>query len=229
MKTLLSFFALTLCVSLAAQNLQLTAPSSTAYGDINESEIVIGVGVKNLTSAEQLVRVTRQLISNPQNFENYFCWNACFDPSVSTSGNKLIQPGFTANDFSAHLKPQGTVGTASFRYVFYINGQNDSIPFQATFSVTPVSVEKIDLNSNFLSDFFPNPANEKVSFNYNALGGNAKIVVYNAIGSKVYESVLNPLEKTQSIDTDRFQPGIYFASLEVNGKLTNTKRLIIKR
>jgi hypothetical protein len=229
MKALLTFFALALCFSLAAQNLQLTASSSTAYGDVYESELIIGVGVKNVSSTEQLVRVTRQLISNPQNFENYFCWNACFDPSVSISGNKLIQPGYTSNDFTAHLKPQGSVGTASFRYVFFINGQNDSIPFQATFSVTPVSVEKIDLNSNFLSDFFPNPANEKVSFNYNVLGGNSKIVIYNAIGSRVYESVLNPLEKTQSIDTEKFQSGIYFASLEVNGKLTNTKRLIIKR
>lgn len=229
MKKILTLLSIISSGVLFGQSLQLTATSTSASGDISESEIIIPVGVKNISSAEKQVSVIAKTISSSEGFDNYFCWDLCFEPGVFNSGSMPIEPGGASNAFSSHLKPNGNVGTAVLRYVFFAAGETDSLAFTANFSVTPLGVEKINFNTSFLSDFFPNPSSDKVSFNYNALTANTKLMVYNALGAKVEEKLLNINEKTATIEVDKMNPGIYFATLEVNGKALISKRFIVRR
>lgn len=212
-----------------SQSIQLTATSSLGSGDIGESEIIIPVGVKNISTSEKQVGVIAKTISSQTGFDNYFCWDACFEPGVFVSGTLPIVAGGSLSAFTSHLKPNGYIGTASIRYVFYVEGETDSLSFIANFSVTPLGVEKLNISQSSLSDFYPNPSTDKVSFNYNIFTSGAKLLVFNALGAKMVEKSLSVAEKTASIDVEKMNPGIYFATLEVNGKSVISKRFIVKR
>jgi hypothetical protein len=224
--TLLSIFSSSLVFS---QSIQLTATTSTGNGEVTDSEIILPVGVKNISTEEKQVKVIAKTLSSSEGFDNYFCWDACFEPGVFTSGTLTIEAGAASSAFSSHLKPNGYVGTASIRYMFFVPGETDSLTFIANFNVTPLGVEKINVNESFLSDFYPNPSTDKVSFNYNTFVNGSKIVVFNALGAKVIEKQLLATEKNASLEVEKLNQGIYFATLEVNGKAIVSKRFIVKR
>jgi hypothetical protein len=100
-----------------------------------------------------------------------------------------------------------------------------------------LSSEKSDDNWLYVSDqvvvsnIYPNPASDNVSFNYIFYDAqtSVKVVVRNVLGSMVGEYMLSAQERQLTIPVERFIPGVYFYTLWVNNKSVVTKKLIIKR
>jgi len=100
-----------------------------------------------------------------------------------------------------------------------------------------LSSKKSDDNWLYVSDqvvvsnIYPNPASDNVSFNYIFYDAqtSVKVVVRNVLGSMVGEYMLSAQERQLTIPVERFIPGVYFYTLWVNNKSVVTKKLIIKR
>ena len=79
--------------------------------------------------------------------------------------------------------------------------------------------------SNLISDFFPNPANEVINFQFNESKGEFKIL--DILGNEVKTMVLNS-SGLKSIDVEDLSKGIYFGNLIIDNKIAKIEKLIIK-
>ncbi|MFH2094833.1 MAG: T9SS type A sorting domain-containing protein [Bacteroidota bacterium] len=87
----------------------------------------------------------------------------------------------------------------------------------------------ISQDNHFLSDPFPNPVHTTAQINYklpyNTDGG--CIVIYNILGNEVRRIKVDHEKIPVIIIAEDFKSGTYFYGLEYNGKMSETKRLII--
>jgi hypothetical protein len=92
-----------------------------------------------------------------------------------------------------------------------------------------VGVDEDNAN-NFVFDAYPNPANEKISFEYdltNIRHKTAQIVIRNILGATVQIISVNGL--SSNISSPILQAGMYTSSLVVDGKTISLKRFVITR
>jgi hypothetical protein len=101
---------------------------------------------------------------------------------------------------------------------------------QSQFSVLFESVEEISNVSHF--DIYPNPVNDNTKLSFNLSGqSNVHYSVSDILGQKVMDvelGTLNAGSKSYSIDLTDQNPGIYFITLEIDGKTTSKKILFPK-
>jgi hypothetical protein len=82
---------------------------------------------------------------------------------------------------------------------------------------------------NTLSGAYPNPANNTVNFEYSLNTGNTgNVIIRNLLGSVVKKSVFNGSEGKLAVYTGDLPEGIYFYSLDVDGKTMTTRKLIVR-
>ena len=75
---------------------------------------------------------------------------------------------------------------------------------------------------------YPNPANTYFYADYEIIFLNkAKLIVYNSIGSIIFTKEIEEKNNKFKIDVSDFKNGLYFCSLEIDGKLFKTKKIII--
>jgi hypothetical protein len=81
-----------------------------------------------------------------------------------------------------------------------------------------------------ISSIYPNPASGTAFIDYSLSGSvrEAKVVLYNVLGSPVSEYVLNRDEKKVRIATFGLESGFYYYTLFVDGKSLVTRRLVVK-
>lgn len=209
----------------------------TLTGEISNDpfyELKAYAKVKNNTDRAVSVilkRITHDTITGT---ENYFCWGQCFAPwiSVSPSAHTIAANDTTPDEFfTGYYAPKQKAGTTIIEYVFFIESDvNDSISFLVNYVVTPSSLSDLRSNSS-LGNAFPNPANDKVSINYELPVGTmqAQIKLFNLMGQAVAEqSVFNNKGKAD-INLSNLKEGVYFYSLHVNNQAVETRKLIIRR
>jgi len=56
---------------------------------------------------------------------------------------------------------------------------------------------------------------------------NSKLVIYNMLGDRVMETRVEEVDGTVRMDVSTLDQGIYFCSLESDGKTLATKRLVV--
>ncbi len=82
-----------------------------------------------------------------------------------------------------------------------------------------------------ISDLYPNPVSEFAFLEYqlNNEDTEAKILIHNVLGSVVGEYPLSNHEKQIKISAQELNDGLYFYTLNVEGKSLATKKLIVKK
>ncbi|MES2515119.1 MAG: GEVED domain-containing protein [Bacteroidota bacterium] len=85
------------------------------------------------------------------------------------------------------------------------------------------NIKNTELNSGSLM-IYPNPANEMVSIMTESVPSNSKVLIFNAVGELMMESVVNSSKTT--VNTTTFAAGIYIVKL-VNGANSISKKLVI--
>jgi hypothetical protein len=209
-----------------ANNSTITRP-----GHVNDSEIVSYFFVKNNTSAAVSVRVKKVEVNLVTGTSNSFCWGLCFGPNVYLSPDPLVINAHATDsaDFSGHYSPLGNVGTSTVRYVFFnIANLSDTVCVNVAYNGLPVGIPTQTVK-NILSGAYPNPANSTVNFEYSLNTENtASVVIRNLLGTVVKKADLSSSETRMSIFTGDLPEGIYFYSLDVDGKTMTTRKLIVK-
>jgi hypothetical protein len=100
-------------------------------------------------------------------------------------------------------------------------------------SITVRTVSGLKDNQNPLKfSAYPNPTSGMANFSLNPTSGdNYKIYISNVVGSvvKAVEVNKNLGEQTIQIDLSSLPSGLYFSTLLENGKMIETRRLVLRR
>jgi hypothetical protein len=200
------------------------------YGHVSDAEILSYMFVKNTTSATIGVKVKKVEINLVSGSVNSFCWGLCFAPNVYISPDPInINAHATdSTDFSGHYTPSGNEGVSTIRYVFFnTTNTSDSVCVNIIYDAYPDGIAN-QTTKNSLSGAYPNPANNTVNFDYSLNSVNdGSVVIRNLPGIVVKKANLKSTESKVSIFTGDLPEGIYFYSLEINGKSLSTKKLVI--
>ena len=100
------------------------------------------------------------------------------------------------------------------------NSFNDNANMSDTAKTSFYELQKLKL--------YPNPATDYLHIEYDIVYiKDAKIKIYNSIGSVVYTKVLENKQEHLKISVSDFDNGLYFCSLQIDGKSFNTKKILI--
>ena len=241
-----TLFTLIAFVSFAsyAQNFKITTADDE---DVTNGVLVIAgtdpimeesLYLENLAPDSVDVMLKRYEINVISNTLNYFCWGDCFEPigvgvqpawyalqPIRLGQNQVEQSGH------AYYMHENNPGTSTFLYVFYDeNDPTDSAWVEVQFEapayvgVNELTSADVRMNAN------PNPASQQVTIAYQLdryRGTNASIAIVDLLGKKQGEYRLQNKKGKLVLDVDKFTPGIYFYSLQVEGRLISTKKLIV--
>jgi hypothetical protein len=75
---------------------------------------------------------------------------------------------------------------------------------------------------------YPNPANDFLLIDYDVVFlKEAKVKIYNSIGTVVYSKNLEEKKDKIKVSVSELDNGLYFCSLQIDGKSLNTKKILI--
>lgn len=144
-------------------------------------------------------------------------WNFDFREDTIEAGKSVV---FSVDYFTNEIQESQAWVTCTF----IVDGVDDFV-FHIKFG-DAVSVKEPMINVNKI---YPNPAVSVVNIDYAVNKGNAQIALYNILGVNVYEQMLNNQKGTVKINVSDFVSGVYFYTIKVDGKIIETKKLIISR
>jgi hypothetical protein len=237
-KTLLAIVAGFAFSTAIAQSttIQVQNAPATVYGGYTQAMLEAAFPVVNTGTQPIDIRVSRKVISAVTGSENNFCWGInCYPPFVSVSPDtETIMAGASNNSFKGDYTPNGMAGITTIRYSFFrATGATDSVHVTVRFDASAAIMgTRKDLNSNSISISapWPNPANDltKIEFNLPANSRNNKLRIFNAIGGLVKEVAITQKQGTAIISTTNLANGVYFYTLQVDGRSVETKKLIVR-
>ncbi len=224
-----------------SQSIQLFYDNDAVGDTLNISidrmndESTIWLSVKNNTSDSLYVTVAKEVISELPDSYNTFCMGNCFDPSVTTSPTTLnLAAGESSTNDQFHLVyfPANQEGTTTVKYSFYDQRINEIPTVVVVNYITGgVGIHNENISAKVFNAY-PNPATSNVTIQYDLSGRaastDARIVITSLVGNKVYTLPLSNNSGKASIDISNLVAGIYFYSIEANGQVISTKKLIVK-
>ncbi len=243
-KILLSITLLiAMAISVHAQDIELywngeKLPDTVGiYGDGGgDFELVFEAYVKNTSEHKLQIGASRNIIQVVEGTDNSFCWSgSCYSPMTDTSNadyDLILPAGQMSPDppFSGHYTHGQKSGETIVKYTLFERGNEDncdSVIVIFKYSLTGVKDNIFDGVS--ISDAYPNPATNKVNFDFKLAGMNSATVnIINLLGSVVKSADLITGANKVSVDVSDLPQGVYFYSVVVNGNIYQTKKLIIK-
>lgn len=224
--------------TVVAQTLVVSDFDELVYGEPTAPFIQAPAVVTNSGSTPMNVMVRFDEVSaGPTNSGHYFCWAICYSEGAVTDGfvtpsqhALTIDAGASVNNFYSDYVPNGTVGTATYRYTFYDQSNpSDETSIEITFDTQNVGIEELEAGSNAISESYPNPASRVAKMNYTIAPAvqNAEVVVYSMLGAKVKQVGLEEKQGTLKIDVSSLPSGMYFYSLVVDDKAISTKKMLV--
>jgi len=236
-KTLLAIFAGFAFSGAVAQSttIQPQGAPATVYGGYTDPLLEAGFPVVNTGTQPISVKVSRKIISEVSGTENNICWGvACYPPFISVSPDpETIAAGASNSSFKGDYAPKGMPGITTIRFSFFrATGATDSVHVTVRFDASAAVLgTRKDLNSGIsISAPQPNPANEmtSIAFSLPANSRNNKLRIFNAIGGLVKEVAITQKQGTAIITTSNLANGVYFYTLQVDGRSIETKKLIVR-
>ena len=226
-KIILYILVITQISFVAAQSLVVTGDNSVLNSDIcltTHSNLT----VKNISNKEHVIACEKNVISQPAGMSNYFCWGGlCYGSNTIVSSEFLtLQSGQgDAVSFGGYFDAYCEQGIGVVEYCFYpIADTIDRTCFTVTYHGSATSVNDNPYYTN-IGDFYPNPANDIVYFNFN--GSLATLKLIDILGNNVKEILLSQ-KGVKKLDLSDMNKGIYFGNLIVNDEVVSIKKLIVK-
>ena len=184
--------------------------------------------VKNVSNKEHDIICEKNVISVPSGMDNQFCWGGlCYGTNtiVSTEFLTLQSGQGDAVSFTGYFDAYCDQGIGVVEYCFYpVTDTLDRSCFTVTYHGSATPMNDYTLVNN-VGDFYPNPANDIVYFNYN--GDLASLKLIDILGNNVKEILISQ-EGVQKLDLSDMNKGIYFGNLIVNNEVVSIKKLIVK-
>lgn len=200
--------------------------------EFSYGEYIQHMQLRNLTSGDLNIIVEKDVVSNPENMMNWFCWGVCVGPDVIVSPNPVTLPAnsVTADEaLSFHaLFEENVFGKVEVKYYAYDERHpEERITIDVVFHKSGVGVGDHS-HLMTMSSAYPNPASSLVHFDY-SFDGNLSAVVYNLLGQEVMRQTLNANAGQMTLSVAELQDGIYFCTMMVDGRAYTTKKFVVKK
>ena len=242
-KIILSILVITQISFVAAQSLIITG-DTVFFGDSN-TQIEHHLDVKNVSEGAINVICQKTNITLPLGMPIWggssYCFAGTCYPASSTnpSSSALLEGGtafaYASNDtllaLNAHSGYFSTgdstiSGIANVQYCFYDEyNPTDETCVVITYNISaPTTINDYQSLAK-LGNFYPNPANEIVSFTFN--GNLATLKLIDILGNNIKEILLSQ-DRVKKFDLSDMNKGIYFLNLIVNDEVIKKKKLIVK-
>jgi hypothetical protein len=221
-----------------AQIVELVDEFNVVYGTSSNTteELDVHWSVINSTSQALNINCKRWVIQEVAGSLNKFCWgDYCFTWGTDVSNEAVLMAAGTSNStFHGYYRHQGNPGQTIVAYCFYdYDNPANEFCYDVNFCVDGECAVGVD-EAIFQAESFeiaPNPISGTGAFSYafTARPQDAKISIYNSLGSIVKVIDLATQKGAVLIDARDFETGVYFCSLEANGQVYKTSRLMISK
>tara|TARA_B110000483_G_scaffold39547_1_gene48931 strand:+ start:107 stop:754 length:648 start_codon:yes stop_codon:yes gene_type:complete len=212
---------------ITAQSLVVTGDNSVLNTDICLRTYSY-LTVKNVSNKEHDIICEKNVISVPAGMDNQFCWGGlCYGVNTLVSTQFLtLNPGQgNSVSFTGYFDAYCEQGIGVVEYCFYpVSDTLDRSCLTVTYHGSATSVNDNPYYAN-VGDFYPNPANDIVYFNFN--GNLATLKLIDILGNNVKDLSLSQ-QGVQKLDLSDMNKGIYFGNLIVNNEVVSIKKLIVK-
>lgn len=201
--------------------------------DPSVEALVSYIWLKNTTSTEMTNVFVRRVVNQEvTSTTNSFCFGIqCYPPWINESSvGDTAKVGKINKSFYADYYPDGHGGLTSITYEFYDN-VTFGVPVSSKATIEfLISANGINEDKLVFKGPFPNPASASTNFEYNlpASHNNAQLIIRNMLGVDVENITLESRSNKKSINVSNYPSGIYFYTLIVDGKVIQSKKLIIK-
>lgn len=121
------------------------------------------------------------------------------------------------------------ISIVKYRIANEDNIASDYVDVYFRFDSRTTSIHNASMQHTSLSAY-PNPAsgNVNINYSYNGNASSLQLVVKNIMGATVQVLSLNTNGDKVMMNVSEFTPGIYFYSLEADGRAIMTKKLLVK-
>ena len=158
----------------------------------------------------------------------------CFPPSTTESNPLVIAAHSTLAHATSqeafhlgYITPAAGTSYVMFTFSNYYNSDDcTSVVFKLVYD--PTSINQVANATKMRA--YPNPASDNVTVEY-AISGNAnkvQLVIKNLLGATLYTRNLDANANKVRLDVSEYPSGIYFYSIEADGRPLVTKKLLVK-
>ena len=221
-----------------SNSLGVIEPNSTIIqaGTPDSVELITYLNVKNVSSNSVSVLCKKVQLKMLDSTEITMCWaGGCYSASTFISPNsQMMAAGQTNTEFVGHYTQIAfhhfTSGESVVRWVFYDRSNTqDSVSVTVKYTSFPMGIDEANGLQGVLSNAYPNPASGHTGFTYSTpAGSQGTIIIRNILGATVQTQLLSAASGNVTVNTMNLSDGIYFCSLLVDGKTSQTKKLIVK-
>lgn len=185
--------------------------------------------VKNISGETGTFRIERVKILEVEGTLDNLCWGLdCYTTDFVSPSNPFISPDDIelpdgeGSVLYSYFEGEGYLGTVQYRYyVIDEDGtRHDSVDVEYN-SVLSVE-EKVQLDVSV----YPNPAATVVNIELENNVNNIGFALYNVLGEKVIDRVLNAGNNT--VNVNNLPNGVYFYSILNKGDVIETKKLVVR-
>jgi hypothetical protein len=183
--------------------------------------------ITNNTGGTTDMYVTRRIVNQPNDWEEYMCWGAdgqlglCYAPSPNeyfTSTAVSFADGETGR-LATYINSTNN-GVALYRFYVSYDGQTyvDSVDFQVNGTAsTP------EISPELTVGVQPNPASDKITITAGGVNS-ASVQIVDVLGNVIMNTTVSG---TKSINVSEYRNGIYFVTVSAEG--TRVSRKVIVR
>ena len=238
MKKIISLILLMAVAAVYGQSFQISYNGEPVGEELNyiveqgNEDNGLVVIITNTSNETESILLSKRVISEISGSYNTFHIGDCCDPSITVSPVPFIlQPGESSDGSGFHLiyNPGGKEGTTTVEYTFS-SGSTSTI-LRVNYIYSPAGIGNPDIRVNSITAY-PNPATTSVTVSYELSGSlpsnDVHLVITNLVGSKVAVHSLSGTSGKVVMDLNDLDAGIYFYSIEANGKAVSTRKLIVK-
>jgi hypothetical protein len=195
------------------------------------------VTITNTSAVPLTLRLTQNNPSLLPGHSLIICWGDFCTPDQPANEPLVLQPNVPYNGLIIELKtlPTAQEGASTVSYVLQnATDLRDRVTLNYTFNVTRATNQLVPAlrNQPTLLPPVPNPATDVVNLGYSIPAGlvqRAALRLHDLMGREVYREALSDTENPAQVSVKGLKAGVYFCSLEIDGKAVATRRLAVTR
>jgi len=225
-----------------AQSIQLSHEGEVKNnGDtIYATEGDVYIDIENVSLDFNIValKIKRNIISLLDSANTHFCFISCFGSNVdSTRDIYSLYPGEVLsrdNEFGyffyAAYDSHGEKGISIVEYMFYdTNDVSDMAKIYIVYDTRNTSI-KTNINNDISLGAYPNPTSGEFTIEHSLYNqaSDARLIIYNLLGASLRSIPIDVNKSKTAVDISGLSSGIYLYSLEVDGRISSTQKIIIK-
>jgi hypothetical protein len=235
---------LSICIFLAAnsafsQLVQLYNQVNSVTGTVADNQLdLTGWEVVNATSETIDFGCKRLGVQETPGHTSQFCWGIICSPfgtGANTSSEIVtLAPSAYSTSFYAHFRPNGVAGQTVIKYCWFdSNNPNNEFCYDVNYCIDVNCVIGIDESQKpaQFDQISPNPLSGtgNITYSFKAVPHSGKLSFYSATGALIKQVSLSKQNGAVIISAEDFENGIYFCTIENEGQVFETRKLVISK